>query len=354
MALDFSRLSILLIEDSPFMRSLMVGVMRAMGIERLHIAEDGQDALDMIKVLAGDVEKTGFSPIDMIVTDLEMPRMDGLMLLRWLRRHEQSPDRFIPVVMADVADGKLVAKARDAVVTEFVVKPFSVDGLAARMANVIEFPRQYIYNPTYFGPDRRRHESSEIEGEKRKLTDSDVNIIYSGKTPEANKEGVKIWIFRQQNRLLEKMGGKSATEGGSIGPDMLKAAREQVVEMEEDYADWVGNSISQLEQAHNRIVENNADAPRQLDKIREVSRELRGQGGMFGYPLMTHFGRSLEEVAEASGRATEPLIDLVSAHIEGIKVVMREHIKGDGGQIGAELLKGLEEAKKKHATGKAP
>ena len=150
------------------------------------------------------------------------------------------------------------------------------------------------------------------------------------------------------------MGGKSATEGGSIGPDMLKAAREQVVEMEEDYADWVGNSISQLEQAHNRIVENNADAPRQLDKIREVSRELRGQGGMFGYPLMTHFGRSLEEVAEASGRATEPLIDLVSAHIEGIKVVMREHIKGDGGQIGAELLKGLEEAKKKHATGKAP
>ena len=41
MALDFSRLSILLVEDSPFMRSLMVGVMRAMGVERLHVAEDG-------------------------------------------------------------------------------------------------------------------------------------------------------------------------------------------------------------------------------------------------------------------------------------------------------------------------
>ena len=32
---------------------------------------------------------------------------------------------------------------------------------------------------------------------------------------------------------------------------------------------------------------------------------------------------------------------------------MREHIKGDGGEIGAELLKGLEEAKKKHATSEA-
>ena len=351
MRYDLSLLSVLLVEDSMFMRNILRGVMQALGVGKLHVANDGEDAIDLLRQLSDDAAQSGYGSVDMIIVDLFMPKVDGLMMLRWLRRHDESPNRFMPVIMmSGMTDQESLTLSRDAGVTEFVSKPFSVEGLAKRMVQTINNPRQFVYTPSYFGPDRRRRKS-EVEEERRFLTESDCEIVYSGKAPGAfHKDKPSVWLFRLQNRLKEKLASGGSFEDGDaeIDADLLELAREQIANMEDDYSDWVEESIVTLISAHRRAADNPADCAEELDTINSIAHELRGQGGIFGYPLMTDFGRSLYDVTQPGTKPSGQLIELIKAHIDGIRAVMAERIKGDGGAIGQELMKSLELAKQKH------
>ena len=73
--------------------------------------------------------------------------------------------------------------------------------------------------------------------------------------------------------------------------------------------------------------------------------KLRGQGGIFDYPLITRLGASLfaatREVAEA---ATPNRVKLIAAHIDAIGTVFKNKIKGDGGEVGKALMQEIDAA----------
>ena len=77
--------------------------------------------------------------------------------------------------------------------------------------------------------------------------------------------------------------------------------------------------------------------------------ELRGQGGIFGYPLITQFGKSLYDISKEGATVTPQLLDLIDSHINLVKVVINQKVAGDGGETGRELLQSLAEAKRKFA-----
>ncbi|HVE84287.1 MAG TPA: response regulator, partial [Myxococcales bacterium] len=77
---------ILVVDDSPLTRELICSLLEAVGYEVVPAA-DGQEAFDRV----------GKEPVDMVVTDLEMPRMDGLELTRRLKGHPTL--RTLPVVI---------------------------------------------------------------------------------------------------------------------------------------------------------------------------------------------------------------------------------------------------------------
>ena len=82
-----------------------------------------------------------------------MPGIDGHLLFRWIRRHETSTDRFVPVIMIiGKVDHRCLTSARDAEVNEFVAKPFSPDIIFKCIQKIIESPMKFVYTPTYFGP----------------------------------------------------------------------------------------------------------------------------------------------------------------------------------------------------------
>jgi DNA-binding NtrC family response regulator len=64
-----------------------------------------------------------------------------------------------------------VAEARDTGATEFLVKPFSANDLAKRIAHVINKPRDFIDSNEYFGPDRRRRKADDYIGPLRREED---------------------------------------------------------------------------------------------------------------------------------------------------------------------------------------
>ena len=137
---DFSRLSVLVVEDSAFMQSLILSVLRALGVERVTLCENVEEA---IQALAPSEKNTGpmvgLTGIDLVICDMFMPIVDGAMFLRWVRRSEQSPDRFLPVIMISAAaDLDVLYATRDAGVDEFLAKPFSANTVVSRIKAVFD------------------------------------------------------------------------------------------------------------------------------------------------------------------------------------------------------------------------
>src|SRR3546814_1685570 len=80
-----------------------------------------------------------------------------------------SKNVFVPIIMVTAQSEEWkVMKARDAGVTEFLVKPFSAKTMARRITVVVENPRQFVRTDEFFGPDRRRHVISNYTGQERR------------------------------------------------------------------------------------------------------------------------------------------------------------------------------------------
>lgn len=175
--LDLSRVSCLIVEDSAFIRSMLTACLNALDVRQVKVAEHGGDAIEFLKLQKIDPMKAGILSVDMIISNWQMSPVDGMILLRWVRRHADSPSRFIPFIMLSghSAPNK-VAEARDAGVSEFITKPFSVQMLAQKIQTIIERPRQFVHTSSYFGPDRRRRTEIFRDTERRILTDKSPGV----------------------------------------------------------------------------------------------------------------------------------------------------------------------------------
>jgi EAL domain-containing protein (putative c-di-GMP-specific phosphodiesterase class I)/AmiR/NasT family two-component response regulator len=95
-----SELNILVVEDDDFQRRMVVNMLRSLGVISLCEADDGQQALRMIR-------EAGGLPVDIAVCDLDMPAMDGLEFLR----HLSQESRGIAIILTSALGGKLLASA---------------------------------------------------------------------------------------------------------------------------------------------------------------------------------------------------------------------------------------------------
>ena len=165
MGFDFKKLSVLVVEDTVPMRKLIVSVLDALGVGT---------------VLSSDSARRGFEIFraerpDIVIADWHMVPMNGIDLTKEIRTNPLSSDRMAPVILVTgYSAANRVAEARDAGVTEFLIKPFSANDLAKRLAYVINKPRDFVDCADYFGPDRRRRNNLEYAGPKRRKEDSEA------------------------------------------------------------------------------------------------------------------------------------------------------------------------------------
>lgn len=109
---------------------------------------------------------------DIVIADWMMSPMDGIELTHRIRNSPNTPNPYVPVIlMTGFSEKKRVLQARDAGVTEFLVKPFTARDLYRRIAQVIERPRQFVRSDDFFGPDRRRRKAENYPGPHRRESD---------------------------------------------------------------------------------------------------------------------------------------------------------------------------------------
>ena len=70
----------------------------------------------------------------------------------------------------------IVYEARDAGVSEFLVKPLTMQSIKQRVDATIKNPKKFVRSPTYFGPDRRRRIDPKYKGPERRVEMEDAFI----------------------------------------------------------------------------------------------------------------------------------------------------------------------------------
>jgi len=121
-----SKLKILIVDDSPTMRRILVNTVIKSGYSDVKEAEDGKDAL--AKLMAGEY--------DLVMTDWNMPNMSGLELVQAVRADEKL--KKIPILMVTTRNMKEdIVNAIKSGVNGYIVKPFDAKTLYAKISEVI-------------------------------------------------------------------------------------------------------------------------------------------------------------------------------------------------------------------------
>lgn len=108
---------ILTVDDSSTMRQMLSFTLSKAGFQVLE-AVDGVEALEVVKG----------QKVDLVVTDVNMPRMDGITLTRSLRGLPEF--KFTPILILTTEAGPdMKAKGKEAGATGWMVKPFSPEKL---------------------------------------------------------------------------------------------------------------------------------------------------------------------------------------------------------------------------------
>ncbi|MEE8393311.1 MAG: response regulator [Rhodospirillales bacterium] len=339
---NFERLNILLVEDNSYVRNILHDLLIQLRFGRVTTATDGTDAIEFLKTI-----KPG--GLDIIISDYVMSPIDGLLLLRWVRASKESPNRFMPFIMlSGAADYEYVNASRDMGVTEFLAKPFSSLAVSKRLLEVIDYPRQFIVTQTYYGPERRRQDvGSPKTEERRRMNEKDVAVVYSADKVVKPKTPTDVWYFRLPNSLKDKVGGMGDGGPGELPTEILEQAEEQLERSALDFTEWALEYLGQLSKLCDKALARSGDRTSNFHEINLLAHELRGQGGTFGYPLISIFGKMLYECTMEGCRKHDNNVEIVKAHIDAMRAVIREKIAGDGGQVGQALLASLKEAIKK-------
>lgn len=159
MTYQFYGINVLLVEDNQPILDLTKSILLTFGVGRVVTARNGEK---------GYQEFCSYNP-DLVIADWMMTPMDGIALTKLIRNDKRSPNQFCPVIlMTGFSERRRVIQARDAGVTEFLVKPFNARDLYRRIAQVVERPRQFVKADSFFGPDRRRKNTDEYRGPLRR------------------------------------------------------------------------------------------------------------------------------------------------------------------------------------------
>ena len=155
-------LQVLLVDDNQHMRTITSAVLQSAGVRKVREAADGAAGLEILRQQS----------IDLAIVDFNMFPLDGVEFTRLVRTSPDTANPYLPIIMmTGHSERSRVYEARDAGVTEFVVKPITAKAILDRIQAVIFHPRPFVKTDGYFGPDRRRTAASNYRGPMRRASD---------------------------------------------------------------------------------------------------------------------------------------------------------------------------------------
>lgn len=150
----------MIVDDNRNAAEIVKSVLASVGASQMDLATTAERAFSLLQS----------ESFDLIIVDQNLGKGDeGIALVKRIRTDPASTNPYLPILMlTGYTEQRRVQAARDAGVTEFLSKPFTIVGLLRRMEALIHAPRPFVRSDTYFGPDRRRRQDPEYKGPERR------------------------------------------------------------------------------------------------------------------------------------------------------------------------------------------
>lgn len=117
----------LVVDDSSTMRRIIINTLNKLGYSEFHEAGNGKEGMDRLAT----------NPVDLIVTDWNMPEMSGVEFARAVRANDATKQIPILMVTTNAAEGDIV-EALKAGVNNYVVKPFTPATIKEKIEAVLK------------------------------------------------------------------------------------------------------------------------------------------------------------------------------------------------------------------------
>jgi CheY-like chemotaxis protein len=256
---DFANKRVLLVDDHTHIRAIFTSILNGLGMFRLSTADRSDRALSTLEA----------EPIDLVITDFNMPGLSGIGLAQRIRQEIRSKNlRFnpsIPIIMiTSFGTKKCLMAARDAGVDEFLAKPFTTLAVAERIDSAINMQRSFIVSENYIGPCRRRKVDPILSGLKRREADRIAILNEFGVERNLIQDDAQILIDLAGNNQIEEtstediawIGENTAAHAQKIRDDLLERAAMSLLKyaalasaqgkLEADIVEMHGYAVKQL------------------------------------------------------------------------------------------------------------
>lgn len=316
MALNLKNLHILIVEDIAPMRELTTSVLKAQGIGRISYAPDGEKGFDMFCHLNPDI----------VLTDWQMPIMNGMDMVKQIRNNPRSPNKTVPVIMMTGFGSPVkISDARDNGITEFLIKPFSAKDLSKRLLHVIKSPRDFIITPNYSGPDRRRKESPPPNG-------SDLR---------GNENGLKERI--KANHVLQAKVGL-----GVIDEETIAKSQSIIEKNNFNFAPIAAMFLEQLRDGLTTAKKEAVTNRKSIERLVNPVMQIKANARIFKYELLGNLAAVMMHFLEHLNELDTDALEIVEAHHKTLFHIITSEMQGSGGPIGQSLETELESACKRY------
>lgn len=336
MRIRFTNIRVLVADRDLRVADLVRRVLFNFGFRKVETVDSGARAIDALN------ENT----FELLITEWNMSPVNGIDMVRAIRRAKRAKRLRcdIPIIMlTGKAEKNDVQVARDAGITEFLVKPFNAKTLSDRIIKVIDYPRIFVEAPVYVGPCRRRKRPAPPAGRERRSlvrerlsTGKDVPdmVIDSG------SDLLGLVAFLPPNIEMKNHIGADITAQDVLTEQVVAEGQEAIHEAANEFVDWVRDDIAKLEEAYRELKKRPTD-PTTHHLLLTAAYAIKTQAGTFGYDLGSQVGKMLVDYLTQHPVIDENGMMVVRKHIDAIAVIFNQKIKETGRDIAEKLVQSL-------------
>jgi hypothetical protein len=153
-----------------------------------------------------------------------------------------------------------------------------------------------------------------------------------------------VEIYQDRNQLRRKV---------TYGPDgvddaVLARAEAAIAGMHDDFLAWAEADVD----AAQRLYDEAQALPAMermvaMGRLFAIAHSMKGQGGSFGFPLVTQVADSLARFLAGQHLFTDREMDVIHVHVDALRMIVAERLAGEGGYTGEKMLNGLHKVLKK-------
>jgi hypothetical protein len=157
----------------------------------------------------------------------------------------------------------------------------------------------------------------------------------------------QVEIIQRPNKLRDKVGGSADGKPGRIDPAAIERASTHVSRMSDAHKVQTKLDLTDLQNAFKAAMGDPANRAEHMRRVFKISDGILTLGKTFGYDRLSEFGHHLNSFIIGLTTPTAAQMQVIALHIDAMNALVREELKGDGGQIGHVLSESLAAARAK-------